>query len=261
VNFPTHMLPETSARTMTGLVKGYLRPAAKLRTTSNGSSLQVLLTEEGGAPLGGATLVIEVQKKTGLGEPDNAHLSGIVPSGARSALFGVRINMECNCQGESSIGLTLAKYQELGSPAAIKRGFSSGLNGWRFAGTAAHEITMGDNGSQILRIQARPQQTAMLNSAPFEVSPGASFEADVRLQVQPGSEGSGHVALIFLDAGGKEIVRTSLPLQSAWRTTRRAVTDASGSFALTSGAYGNDTSVRVTFPGDNQHRPAGLPLH
>ena len=101
----------------------------------------------------------------------------------------------------------------------------------------------------------------MLNSTPFAVTPGAAFDAIFQGAIGPGSEGSGYLAVIFLDANGKETRRARLPLQPAWQSLGKARTDRNGTVVVGATEGGHDLSVRATFAGDDLRRPATASLH
>jgi hypothetical protein len=196
MNFPTHVLPETSRYTMMGLARGYLRASTKVDLDKHGKRLEVRLLDDDGLPIAGGTIHLAIQKKTGLGELGHARISGIVPAAAYNALFAVRVNMECSCHGQSELAFEAAGYKELPGKASAKRDFSTGLDKWHVAGSSTHEITASSDRLNMLHIQARPQEEAMVNSTKFRVTPNAPFEADFQLRVKPGSAGSGYVEVI-----------------------------------------------------------------
>jgi hypothetical protein len=76
------------------------------------------------------------------------------------------------------------------------------------------------------------------------------------------SAGSGYVALIFLDARGKEVERLRFPFDPAEWPIGTVTTDAQGRFSLLPDPNTLRASVgfRAEFPGDAQHRTASATL-
>jgi hypothetical protein len=72
------------------------------------------------------------------------------------------------------------------------------------------------------------------------------------------SAGSGYVALVFVDAQGKEIERLRLPFEPAERSIGTVTTDVQGRFTLSPDAATLRASIsfRAEFAGDARHRVA-----
>jgi hypothetical protein len=73
---------------------------------------------------------------------------------------------------------------------------------------------------------------------------------------------SRYVALVFLDAQGKEVERLRLPFEPAERPIGTLTTDAQGQFSLLPDPATLRASVgfRVEFAGDPRHRSAAATL-
>jgi hypothetical protein len=114
-----------------------------------------------------------------------------------------------------------------------------------------------------VRVTGSGADRLALNTPAFAVSPGTNFTADIPLGATVSSSGSGYVALIFLDAQGKEVRRDRLALEAGEKTLGKAVTDTSGRFQLKPGAGSlpRDRSIHAEFPGDTSLGGASVTLH
>jgi hypothetical protein len=70
------------------------------------------------------------------------------------------------------------------------------------------------------------------------------------------SQGSGYITVIFLDKGGKGIVRANLPLAPGWAPLGIAKTRSAGEFTFSlPHEAANFTDLRLRFDGSDALRP------
>ncbi len=184
-------------------------------------------------------------------------LSDVVPAGVTQAGVGLRINLECNCQGTGDVALYNASFMQGEDPAnRVPNGnMARGVDGWGFD-AATVRLEAGDRGSgRMLHITASPSQSVMLNSAVFPVVAGEKFTWTMEARVAPRSVGSGYWALFFLDAN-RERGRKKIPLEPAAFATGETRADANGAFQFPVSELPAGTFlIDVRYPGDDRHLP------
>ena len=113
------------------------------------------------------------------------------------------------------------------------------------------------------RFQAVPGQPISQNAPKFPVTPDNPYTIQVPMSTTPSSAGSGYVALVFLDAQGKEIERLRLPFEPVERPIGTLTTDAQGRFTLSpdDATLRASISFRAEFVGDARHRLASATVH
>jgi hypothetical protein len=239
---PSHMLPETQPGTMTWLVNRYLAGETRLALMRTGNRLQGELTDTAGHPLPAAQVTLSAQL---LGEPGTPILhtrSGQVPQKAATAILALRINAECSCSGPADIALGPVRYRDDRTGQIVERAFPP-------ASARA-------NTSTSARFRAEPGQPISQNAPKFPVTPDNPYTVQVPMSTTLASASSGYVALVFLDAQGKEIERLRLPFEPVERPIGTVTTDAQGRFAQSPDAATLRASIsfRAEFAGDARHR-------
>jgi hypothetical protein len=108
------------------------------------------------------------------------------------------------------------------------------------------------------RFQVEPGQPISQNAPKFPVTPDNPYTVEVPMSTTLASVDSGYVALVFLDAQGKEIERLRLPFEPVERPIGTLTTDAKGRFALSpdDAVLRSSISFRAEFTGDPRHRLA-----
>jgi hypothetical protein len=88
------------------------------------------------------------------------------------------------------------------------------------------------------------------------------FTVQVPMRTDLASAGSGYVALIFLDAQGREIQRLLLPFEPVTRPIGALITDHRGKYSLLPDAdtLHNSVGFHAEFSGDPKHRSASAKL-
>jgi len=233
---PDHALPETQPGTMTYLVDRYAasETAIDVRRTASGFEGRLASRER---PVGGASLsAYEVDDGT-LNITWTPSLTGTVPQGAVAALFGLRVNIECNCDGPANLMLGAVRYLDETSSAS--------------------EVLNLVPPSQRLIVPAT--QTKLVNSPSFPVTPGDSFSFSAPMKLPYSSRNTGYVAIIFLGTNGLEVQRMELPFQPGQRGIGSFVTDSRGRFEVAMPGSAKPPAIaRFTFPGSRLYRLSSL---
>jgi hypothetical protein len=225
---PSHLLPDTDPGAFTYLIRRYFRPPTQIDARSAGGMIAGHLVDGGGKPIPHAVVDINGQANAGRGLAAEAFLRGIVPPGAKTAVLGLRINTECDCSGSADLSIGTLHYGEEGA-GGESLFFAPGEGEWREAPSAARSPAAD---APKVTFTMSPGQHLMTGTPRFPVTDGAEFTVDVPWRVSPASAGSGYLALMFLDAAGKEFRRSKLPLEPGWGTLAQATTTADGSFAM-----------------------------
>jgi hypothetical protein len=249
VAHPSHLLPDTDPGAFTYLVQRYFRPRTQIDLRQVGSAIAGRLMDETGKPSPLARLDITGQADTGRGLTTEALLRGIVPTGARTAVLGLRVNTECNCSGPADLSIGTLHYRESGG-GSQSLFFAPGEGAWREVPATAEPASANAPNSTFT---ATPDQHLMTGTPKFPVTDGAEFRVDGPWRVSPASAGSGYLALMFLDGNGKEIQRSKLPLQPGWVSLGTATTASDGSFAIPPPRLAVDR-VRLSYSGSDSLR-------
>ena len=259
--------PSTEVRTI--LTLNDSGPADPNRTASG------KLTDAVGAPLGGVP--ISVAYTPANGSPSTYQLAGVAPAGAVQATLGFRINTDYPAAWPaywfagpvaSNISVYQFSYVQSGSTNNLvpNSNFSSGGQGWTQQGQS--QIVVSDRGSgQMVQVVATAAQSAMLDSSPFSVTGGDSFDVEISARVPPASVGSGYFFLAFKDANGNflpipgpnssDLKAETIPFIATAPVVGIATTDAGGNFTLSLSALGSQKVIlEGTYAGDAQHWPA-----
>jgi hypothetical protein len=253
--FPTNNLPETVTTTQTSLIDQYVLSHAHIQARFSGQSVIGQLTRANGKPIANATITGNVPGLNWSAPMPIASSVGVVPSNAVSALLGVRLNVECRCNGSNDVLLGMLHYQETASgsnQAWWNIPSPDGTNGQ----TVFSTVTVG--GQSVRRITAPPGATYAGNSGSFAVTPGASFQFSAPA-VSIGPVGwYGNLIVIWLDANGNGINRIFLVPNSASYVVSTATSDIRGRFYLPKMPRVGQASqsVSVTYGGGAQNRAA-----
>ena len=245
---PSHILPETQPGTMTWLVNRYLTAQTRLVLHRTGNRLHGELTDTAGHPLPAAPITVSTQLPGEPGAPILHSRSGQVPPKAATAVPALRINAECNCSGPADIAVGPVRYRDDRTGQIVERAFRPSAA----RATAAMPA----------RFQVEPGQPITQNAPNFPVTPDHPYTIQVPMRTNLTSAGSGYVALVFLDAAGKELERLRLPFEPAERPIGTLITDAQGRFSLLPDAATLRASVgfRAEFAGDARYRTASATL-
>jgi len=229
---PDHTLPESTPGTLSYLVDRYETAETAIDARRSPEGLEGTLESRIGAVQGAPITVVDIDDGS-LDVEDLQSISGVVPAGAASALVGLRANVECFCDGNVDVLLGEALYRDAAS------------------GTS-NRVDVTTPG---VRLVVAAGSRRLLNSKPFAVVAGDPYGFSVPMQVPYASRNLGYVALIFLDASGKEMKRVSLPFTPGRRIAWRGRTGPEGRFAARFDPAEPHSSVQaIEFDGDSRHR-------
>jgi hypothetical protein len=248
--YPSHLLPDSETGSFTHLLKGYFRPRARIEAYAKGVRISGRLIDQAGAPLAGRKIALEGIDTESAGTLSGVSLSGTVPPAASQAVLGLRINAECNCSGSVDISIGIVRYREGGGAEyRLTPGRDGSFQKTAINGTSAEQKVTP------FRLTAAPGRAIRYNAPAVMVTPGATFALDIPWRVSPASQGSGYLALIFLDSANNEVRRVRLMLRPSWRSKAFSRTDESGRFAFIVGSAAVARGTwRITFAGDERLR-------
>ena len=234
---PTRMLPESQPGTLTNLVLRNSRPAARIELAREPGAVAGRVIDHSGAPTRAAKVQVTALDVNGVGRLRDVSRNGIVPRGATTALFVLRVGAECACGGDPvHIAIGPMQFREEGVAPVIR--------------------SLRPGGDLYELDSDKPQQVA-INTAAFPVRSGTRYEARIALRVRDQATRPGYLALVFVNGGGKEIRRERIPLQAPEEPLGVAVTDRSGRFSIP--YHGSqsvmDMTLRVRVEGSDSARP------
>lgn len=254
---PARLLPETQPATFTHLIEQYLRRRTKLTLIDDGARVGGVLTGSDGRSITGATIELTALPTKGGGLTASYPITGTVPSGATTAVVGLRINTECDCSGAVEMRLDGIRFEAGDGTRDLvpNGGFAAGFEGWGAWGSARVKLVGRGKGAG-LEIRASANQDVGLDSGAIRVKPGTSFRAVFTARIGPASAGHGYFDVVFLGRQG-EVRRFTLPLAPAPITVGRDRTDSTGNFAIDLGDLPAGTyRLTAAFGGDDDRWPA-----
>jgi len=196
IRYPTHALPETDPSTFTYAINRYFRPRTQLVMQSSAGLLRgQLSTLQPASPVAGATIAVTAVPLAATGLTETYSESGTIPVGTQSVVFGARVNTECPGGGAADVQLTAD--------------FSAMLQGWGYTGNP--DLVTPTNGGLHFVVSAN-EYIGLNHEAQPLVADGATYELRVRAALAQGEFGNGCLIAAFLDSGGAELSRASVPL-------------------------------------------------
>jgi hypothetical protein len=252
--YPRKLLPESDADSFTSLVEAYFRRRTTLTSSVSGATLQGSLVSLDGHAIAEAPIDISLAPQGGSGVAAVYALSGDVPAGTQSIVFGARVNLECNCSGTADFQVSSFSL-DAGDSGIITRDFSNQLIGWNVSKAGSPAPTARVEGAN-LHIVAQPGQSVLLNSTSMAFTSAVPYTFRVNARVAPGSLGSGYFTLVFLNAT-TEISRVRIPVAPANLSLGSTTTDVFGRYAFPLPAAGPDAfQVQSSYAGSNADWPA-----
>jgi hypothetical protein len=124
------------------------------------------------------------------------------------------------------------RYHEEGAAVPETRRFFPTIEGWAGGLPSGAAIRRSAQGTDLLTIDAQAGQPVRLNSQKFSAREGAHFQAEFSVAASTNVNNIGYVAIIFLDATGKEIIRNASRIKPSWASADHTLTDADGAFRL-----------------------------
>lgn len=244
--YPSRWLPETQPGTMTYLIRRYAAAETTLTLSRSGQTLSGQLATLGGTAVAGKIITIKAIDNRQTGPLALHTLSATVPPHATQAIFGLRINTECQCQSDADVRLGTISFQGTHTGIIV-----------RTLQIPKQFIAKGG------RTVVNRTQKLGINSSPFPVTSDTPFRMGVLMHATDASSGSGYVTIIFLNAQHQGIGRLTLPLAPNLTTIGTVSTTVNGHFGFTlPAAYtGPGFDYLASFAGDFGDRMAETTIH
>src|SRR5215471_17301279 len=208
IRYPTHALPETDPSTFTYAINRYFRPRTQLVMQSSGGTLRgQLSTLQPASPVAGATIAVTAVPLAATGLTETYSESGTIPVGTQSVVFGARVNTECPGGGAADVQLT--DFILDAGAIELTADFSAMLQGWGYTGDP--DLVMPTNAGLHIVVSAN-EYIGLNHEAQPLAADGATYELRARAALAQGEFGNGCLIAAFLDSGGAELSRASVPL-------------------------------------------------
>lgn len=233
------------------------------------------LTDANGIAITGATVSLTYTASTG--SYASYVLSGQAPTSAVQAIVGFRINTDYPAAwpgywfaGPNPSNISVYQVSYVQPTDGIERipngNFASGSQSWTLQGQS--QIVPSDRGAgQMVQVIGAANQSATLDSLPFSVTGGASFQLTFSARIALSSSGSGYFLLAFKDASGNfvpipgpnssDLKSETIPFTFGKVAIGTTTTDANGNFQLSLTSLGTSHMIlEGTYGGDSRHWPA-----
>lgn len=243
---PKQLLPEDEPSSFTSLINRYFRTRTTL--TASASDTLVSGTLSGAGPVHDAMVRISAVPLSGNGTETEFVVEGVTPAGIQQIVLGLRVNLECECDGSSEFRLRSFRFESGGT--TMIRDFAAGLAGWGVSDRSAVAIEGGQ-----LHVRVKAGQPLLINSAPVAfANESAAFKLTVTATIAPPSD-SGYFAAIFL--GARELSRVRIPIAAREQELGGAVTGEDGRFEFPLPKLAPaDWLIRAVFGGNDDLWPA-----
>jgi hypothetical protein len=194
-------------------------PSATIRLSRSGDAVSGLLLRADGTPLANVAVALTAIDAGARLGPQPRHLFGSVPGGAVSAAIALRAGIEgsCICAGPTGASIGGIRYKEQGRPELEFSALSLPIEG-------------APPGVRTLELM--PGKSILENLRPFPVRPGALYALDTSIAAPAAASGAGYIAILFMDAAGRELRRDSIPFAPAQLALGTVQTDVRGLFRL-----------------------------
>lgn len=233
------------------------------------------LIDANGVPVANATVTVQYIPIDG--SYTQYRLSGVAPTGAVQAIVGFRVNEDYPATwpgfwfagpGNCNISFYQASYiQPADGIQRVPNGdFSLGAQSWTLQGQS--QLVASDRGAgQMVQVVAASNQSAMLDSVPFSVTGGASFQASFYARIPPASSGSGYLLVAFKDGSGNflpipgpnpnDLKSETIQFAAGELAVGSATTDSAGKYQLSLASLGTSQFIlKAIYNGDSQYWPA-----
>jgi hypothetical protein len=267
VDQPDRVLPDDDLGAFTSVINRYFGARSRLESSfvddgEGSSGVAIRLTDDDGNPLAGQSISAGLRPLSGALQTHT--VTGTVPAASRTAVAVVRVNVEDAGPGPADVRLAEVGYEEDGDGTnrVANADFAGGLTDWGAYGEPVGEVrvTSRDDGAgSNLELLATPDQVILVDSVPFPVTPGATYEFRVVLGVPEASIGNATVAVAFL--GELEIARHSIRFEPLLEQLAPIETDANGNARIPTldiepGSYQLD----ARYPGDLERWPSATTM-
>ncbi len=256
--FPTHALPETSPSAHTWLIARYILPRTHFAFHRQGNDVEGRLLATDGHGIANARISIATMG-TPIGElPQARTATGVVPDRARFALLGLRVNIECFCNGLNDLMIGKFTYTEHGA-GSKSASFNTASEAARSQasrpdGLPVEVVKIG--GDLLAHIKIKPNQRLLLNSQIFPVTPLSQFTFSAQIGSVTGNGMFGTATVIWFDADKHDFLRTNVRLERDVHHVEFLRTDATGRFRIVrkGGSGSVPAALQLHFPGNEEFR-------
>ena len=165
------------------------------------------LRDSSGAPVAGADLDLSLTAVDGPGVFTVYTLSGTVPAGATKGFANLNFLRQSGGSGPVDVAVYDVSYRESDESADAEQkvangDFSQGLDGWAGHGGDVQIMSSDRDVGNMLQITAAPDESGLLSSDRFSVTPGANFTATFAARVSVDSANAGFFGINFQDESG-----------------------------------------------------------
>jgi len=254
-NLPTCVMPETSPSAHTYLIDQYLIPRSRIMANRAPGKVTGQLIDAHDHGVASASITWETPDFDPTRPLPVSTVSGTVPVKAASAILAVRLNRECNSSGRNDVLIGPLTYRETES-GSVTQTIDYPAQAPSAKGSEVRLTVEQVGGQQAAHIVADPGQSMGFNSAPFAVTPNAHFEFHAPVDTVSGEGIFGFVAVIWMNADHRGIGRVNLPVVRKYSVGGALTTDQNGHFSIPLPEDKAGKSVRLTFSGRAQLRPA-----
>jgi len=217
---PSHMLPENRPGAFMNVPFQYLHAASTLTLTRQGNILTGRLTDASDRPLPHAGVLIDALDVGGRMGLTDRSLTDVVPGGAKSAVIGIRANLEGSRATDELAGAAVGgiQYRELGTGRQ----------------EVVSPVTLPITGAppSIRTLKLTPDTTYLWNLKQFAVTAGKTFTLKAPIMATGNAEHAGYATIVFLDSAGKGFTRRNLWFTPSKLRLDSVITDEDGRFRL-----------------------------
>jgi hypothetical protein len=257
--FPQTLLPETSNQAQTYAIVQYAKPSYAITQAARAAQVAGGVSDAQGRAAANREVALQCWTPVDAAQAFAAGSSGMVPATAKYGLMGVRVNLEDDIQsGANDLTLAAAFFTQKQSSTSFR--FTAGLPGWQVATTGAATATVGTGRfGEELHATVGAGDTLFMNSAIFDVTPGAPYSFRVTGGLADGSTGSAYAGVFFMDASFQGS-RVESYFGGSFETLAATSTQADGSFSFAGRPGGGCEAPRLVVQPDAQHRQTDLAL-
>lgn len=254
---PDRVLPEDDLGAFTSLINRYDgSPSAISIDTESAGAAAVRLVDGAGRSLADQPVEVSLEPLDGALGLHSA--SGTVPAAAATAVIAIRVHTEDAANGVTDARLGRVEYRDGDddSNRVSNPDFGRGLDGWGVYGEPRGRVSL-EGSPAVMRLVADESQIILIDTAPFPVTAGTSYDFSALLGVPEEGIGTATIAVVFLDDGNAEVARQSIAFRPVAAEGSVITTDSSGSAVVsTSDLDAGRYLLTVRYPGDFDNWPS-----
>jgi hypothetical protein len=262
VDQPDRVLPDDDLGAFTSILHRYFGEVTEVQASfepgqDEPGHIVGRLVDGQGQAIAGEPITVGIRPLSG--DVQLHTVGGTVPSSARTAVIAVRVNVEEATPGEANVQLAGVAYEEEtdGANLVSNPDFGSGLRDWGVYGEDLGEVRVATDahGDPQLVMSATSSQQIWIDTVPFEVTPGASYEFRASIGVPEESIGTATVSVAFLGEG--EVGRATIRFEPVLALEPPITTDEMGVVRVpTEGLSPGRYEVFVQYAGSLERWPS-----